>query len=83
LGDKTGNIGFGNLTGSRPINAITTDTNTNATTIDQEDISTTNQYNETNTKIMKITLHTFERLQNHSRRYYNSETYDHFQKQNK
>lgn len=72
--NKTGNIGFGNLTGLRSINTTTTTTAT-----EQEDnTSTTNnqQYNDTNTKIMKITLHTFERLKEHSRRHYNIESYD-------
>lgn len=72
--NKRGNIDFGNLTGLRPINAATYTNTTAAATIEkQEDTSnTTNQqYTDTNTKIMKITLNTFERLKNHSRRYYN------------
>lgn len=83
LANKRGNIGFGNLTGLRPINTIITNTNTTtiaaaaaaAATKKQEDnITTTNQYTDTNTKLMKITLDAFERLKNHSRRYYNIES---------
>jgi hypothetical protein len=42
----------------------------------EESTKTNQQYTDANTKIMKITLDTFERLQNHSRRYYNIENYD-------
>ncbi len=47
--NKTGNIGFGNLTGLRLINTTTTtEATTTNTTIEQEE--STNQYNDTNTK---------------------------------
>jgi len=63
----------------RPINTTKTTTSTTNTIEDSDgdgDDNTTNQYTGSNTKIMKITLHTFERLKDHSRRNYNIETYD-------
>jgi hypothetical protein len=54
LVNKTGNIGFGNLTGLRLINTTTTNEATTTNTIIEQEEST-NQYNDTNTKIMKIT----------------------------
>jgi hypothetical protein len=65
---KPGNHSFGNLCNLRPVN------NTTTTTEPEGDL--TNQYTDLNTKIMKITLPTFERLKAHSRRHYNIETYD-------
>ncbi len=74
---KTGNIGFGNLTSLRPVSTATNNTTINQSDNDKNDNDTsTNQYTDDNTKIMKITLNTFQRLKEHSRRYYNIETYD-------
>lgn len=78
---KSGNIGFGNLTGLRPINTNnTTTTTTTSTTKDDNDSddnnTKTNQYTDINTKIMKITLSIFERRKEHSIRNYNIETHD-------
>jgi hypothetical protein len=79
LVNKTGNIGFGNLTGLRPINPIIT-TSTNTT----ENNNRTEQHNNNNeiedvveddtitnnttycTKIMRITPNTYERLRQYS-----------------
>ena len=66
---KPGNHSFGNLCNLRPV------TNNTTTTTELEG-DATNQYTDLNTKIMKITLPTFERLKAHSRRHYNIETYD-------
>jgi hypothetical protein len=76
LTHKTSNIGFGNLTGLRPV----TNNNTTATTaaieednkkefiIDVvEDDSTTNKTTDHN-KILRITPNTFERLRQYSAR---------------
>ena len=73
MANKRGNIlGFGNLTGLRPIN--------NTTEIEQEeqeDTTITNQYNDDiYTKIIRIKLNAYQRLKDHSRRYYNIESYD-------
>jgi hypothetical protein len=59
-------LGLGKFVNLKPINTTTTNSNT-TTTIEQE--KSTNQYNDINTKIMKITLDTFERLKEHSKRY--------------
>ena len=45
-------LGLGKFVNLKPINTTTTNSNT-TTTVEQE--KSTNQYNDTNTKIMKIT----------------------------
>ena len=71
---KPGNHSFGNLCNLRPVNNTTNNTTTTTSTIEED--ATNQQYTDFNTKIMKITIHTFERLKEHSRRHYNIETYD-------
>ena len=68
---KPGNHSFGNLCNLRPVNNTTT-----TTTAETEGQDTTNQYTDFNTKIMKITNNTYQRLKDHSRKYYNIESYD-------
>jgi hypothetical protein len=58
LASSNGNIGFGNLTGLRPLN------NTSTTTTTEHD------NDDNKTKIMQISKHSFELLQNHSHKYH-------------
>mgnify|MGYP003577968545 CR=1 FL=1 len=76
MANKTGNIGFGNLTGLRPVNTTSTVEIEDQEDEDNENTTITNQYTDFNTKIMKITLPTYQRLKDHSRKYYNIESYD-------
>jgi hypothetical protein len=74
LTHKTSNIGFGNLSGLRPIiNNTTTTTTTNQNDNDNnkivEDDSAINN-NTFFTKIMKITPQTYERLKDFSHKYH-------------
>jgi hypothetical protein len=70
LTNKTGNIGFGNLTGLRPVTNNTTNTTapTTNTIIDQDkdeddDLPTTY-------KTMKISYNIYEKLRDHSHKYH-------------
>jgi hypothetical protein len=76
LANKTGNIGFGNLTGLRPVNTTSTVEIEDQEDEDNENTTITNQYTDFNTKIMKITNNTYLRLKDHSRKYYDIESYD-------
>ncbi len=70
MANKTGNIGFGNLTGLRPINATTTTTiaiDPDDDEIEDDDITNNATYC---TKIMRITPQIFEKLTDHSHKYH-------------
>jgi hypothetical protein len=70
MGHKPGNIGLGNLTGLRPINATTTINQSDNDDDYVEDDSTTNNTTYC-TKIMRITPEIFEKLREFSHKYHN------------
>jgi hypothetical protein len=61
MAKKTGNIGFGNLSGLRPINTTTT-------TIVKRKVP--------KTRTIEISEDLYQRFREHSRRHYNIETYE-------